>query len=318
MSDSVINQLFTERFRPKDLENLIVPPRIKNELSRGLIQNLLLYGSPGTGKTSTMFILSKDHPTLLINARAEANIELVRTKVSNFCATMSLEGGKEKLKCVLIDEFDGASPAFFDAVKVPIEKFANTTRFIACTNFIQKIPEAVQDRFNCISYDAINTDEENYLIDEYKKRVTLILNATKITYTDEILNKFIYNDFPSLRAMMTKLQSFYLRGVKELNAKNFNINFDFVDLFELCLKKSDKPYENYKFIISQFSSKIDDGMIALGGDFIEYLKTNAPNKMDKIPLILIAVAEHQAQRTMVIDPLVTLLSLVFKIQMILN
>jgi len=36
---SVLNQLFTEKFRPKELASLIVSERIKKELSRGLVQN---------------------------------------------------------------------------------------------------------------------------------------------------------------------------------------------------------------------------------------------------------------------------------------
>ena len=47
---STINALFSEKFRPNSLNDLIAPARIKNELSKGLIQNLLLYGSAGTGK----------------------------------------------------------------------------------------------------------------------------------------------------------------------------------------------------------------------------------------------------------------------------
>jgi replication-associated recombination protein RarA len=314
---SSIQMLFTERFRPKELSSLIAVPRIKNELTKGLVQNLLLYGTPGTGKSSTLFIIAKNHPTLYINAREEANIEMIRNKVSKFCATISLEEKKEKLKCILLDEFDGASAAFFDAVKVPIEKYANMARFIASTNYIEKIPKGVQDRFNCISFDPINNEEETYLLSEYKKRVSTILNATKITYTDEILDKFIKNDFPSLRALMVKIQSFYLQGVTELNDKNFNINYDYKDLFELCLSDA-KPYENYKFIVGEYSSRIDDAMHILGNDFVEYIKDNHPNKIDKIPLIIIAVAEHQAQRTLVIDPLITLLSCVMKIQIIVN
>lgn len=317
MSDT-INQLFTEKFRPKELSSLIAPDRIKKELSRGLIQNLLLYGSPGTGKTSTLWILAKGHPTLYINAREEANVETIRNKVSKFCSVMSLEEGREKLKCVIFDEFDGASGAFFDAIKVPIEKYANMARFIASTNYIQKIPDGVKDRFNLISYDAIDLKEEEYLISEYKKRVVLILNACKIRYTEEILDKFVRNDFPSMRRLMNKLQSFYLQKIEEINDKNFNINFDYEDLYKMCLQKPDKPYENYKFIVGEYGSRIDDAIASLSEDFIEYIKSNAPNKLDKVPMIIISAAEHQAQRTFVIDPLITLLSLVYKIQMIIN
>lgn len=310
--------LFTEKFRPQELSSLIIPKRIRDELSRGLIQNLLLYGSPGNGKTSTLLILSKNHPTLFINARSEANIEIVRNKISNFCSVISLEDGKEKLKCVVLEELDGATPAFFDAIKVPIEKYAHLVRFIAATNYIQKIPEGVISRFNPISFDAISKKEEEFLFGEYKKRITLILNATKITYTDEILDKFIKNYFPDMRSLLNRIQSFYLQKITTLDEKNFNINFDFEDLYKLCLNKPDKPYENYKFIVSEYGSRIDDTLNALGTDLIEYIQTNVPNKIDKIPLIIIAVAEHQAQRTFVIDSLVTLLSCIYKLQIIIN
>jgi len=199
-----------------------------------------------------------------------------------------------------------------------MERYSNVARFIASCNYIQKVPDAIQSRFNCISFDAINNEEEEFLIAEYKKRVMLILNAAKITYTPEILDKFVRNDFPDMRSLMNKLQSFHLQGITELNAKNFNINFDFEDLYKLCFNKPDKAYENYKFIISEYASRIDDALNALGQDLIEYIKSNVPTKIDKIPMIIIAVAEHQAQRTFVIDPLITLLSCVYKIQLILN
>lgn len=315
---NTIQELFTEKFRPKELSSLIAPERIKRELSRGLVQNLLLYGSAGTGKTSTLFILSKPYTTLYINASSERGIDTLRDKIGKFCATISLEGGKEKLKCIILDEVDGATPEFFNAFKASMERYSNVARFIASCNYIQKVPEAIQSRFNCISFDATNNDEEEFLINEYKKRVMLILNAAKITYTPEILDKFVRNDFPDMRSLMNKLQSFHLQGITELNAKNFNINFDFEDLYKLCFNKPEKAYENYKFIISEYASRIDDALNALGQDLIEYIKSNVPSKIDKIPMIIIAVAEHQAQRTFVIDPLITLLSCVYKIQIILN
>jgi len=313
----ITNQLFTEKFRPKDFSSLIAPDRIKRELSKGLILNTLFYGSPGTGKTSAMWIMAKGHSTLYINGK-DAKVEVVGNQLSRFCSTISLDDGKEKLKCVLIDEVDGASSAFFDAIKVPIEKYSNLARFIVATNYIQKIPEGVFSRFNNISFDPINNEEELYLMTEYKKRITLILNAAKISFTEEILHKFVKNEFPDMRRLMNKIQSLYLQGIKELSEKNYNINYNYEDLFKLCLTKPDKPYENYKYIVGNFVTNHDDAIFSLGQDFIEYLKQNAPTKIDKIPMIIIAVAEHQYQLQFVIDKLVTLLSLVFKIQIIIN
>jgi replication factor C small subunit len=315
---SIVTELFTEKFRPKALETLIAPMRVKSELSRGLVQNLLLYSnSPGTGKTTSLFILSAPYTSLYINASSEGRIDLIRERITKFCSTISLEGGSEKLKCVILDEFDGASTDFYLGIRAVMEKFAHVTRFIASCNYIQKIPEPVQSRFNCISYDPINSDEETYIFDEYVKRIGKILTATTISYTPELLNKFIKNDFPDMRAILNKVQSFYLQGIHQLDERNFNINFDFEDLYKLCLT-GNEPYENYKLITSEYASKIDDTLMALSYDFVEYIKVNAPNKIDLIPMVIITVCEYQAQRLQVIDASITLLACVYKLQQILN
>ena len=298
---------------------LIAPPRIKEELSKGVIQNTLFGGPQGTGKTSSMFLLTKDYTTLYINASSEGKIDTIRDKITKFCSTISLEGGKEKLKVVLLDEMDGVtSDDFFNALRAVMERFASVARFICTCNYKEKIPEPVLSRFNVVSFYPINEEEETYVVNEYKKRISIILTAAKIEHNDQILDKFIKNDFPDLRSMLNKIQSFYTRGIKELNDKNFNINYDFSDLFDLVLSKPDKPYENYKFIIDKYASKIDDAMVSFGHDFIEYLKSNSPNKIDKIPLVLIATAEGIYQKEFSIDKIITLLALIFKLQTIIN
>jgi len=44
----------------------------------------------------------------------------------------------------------------------------------------------------------------------------------------------------------------------------------------------------------------------------------APARLDKLPAVLIVTAEYQYQKSFVIDPLITLLAAVFRIQQILN
>jgi len=315
---SITNELFTEKFRPKSLDQLIAPQRIKSELSRGVIQNLLLHGSAGTGKTSSLFIISEPYTNVYINASSQRGIETVRETIPRFCSTISLEGGKEKLKVVILDELDGATEEFYKALRASMERYASVARFIASCNYIQKIPEPVQSRFNCISFDPINKEEEDLIFDLYKKRVSAILNATKITFSEEILEKFVRNDFPDMRALMNKSQSFYLQGIKELNPKNFNVNFDFADLFRICMGTNTKPWDNYKLVVSEYSSRIDEAMAALGNDFPLFIKDNYPEKIDKLPMIVIAVAEYQYQVNFVVDKMITLLACIFKIQTILN
>ena len=315
---SIISQLFTEKFRPKSLNQLIASPRVKDELNKGLVQNLLLYGSAGIGKSSVLFILAEDHKNLYINASDERGIGIIRDKISRFAASNDIIDGTKTLKCVILDEIDGATEEFFKALRAVMEKYANNTRFIASCNYLQKVPEPIISRFHDISFDPIDNKEEQYLFEEYKKRIESVLKAAKIEYTEDIINKFLKLYFPDMRKIMNKLQGFYLRGVKKLDIDTFNTSFDFNDLFSQCLKKPDKPYKNYKELIGQYSSKVDEALAALGETFPSYLQTNAPKKIDRLPMILIAIAEYQYQKAFVIDPMITLLAAVYKIQTILN
>lgn len=42
-----VQQLFTEKYRPQNLSELILPQRVMNKFKDGLPQNILLAGSPG-------------------------------------------------------------------------------------------------------------------------------------------------------------------------------------------------------------------------------------------------------------------------------
>ena len=316
---SKVTDLFTEKFRPKNLKELIAPERIKSELNKGLVQNLLLHGPAGTGKTSTLFILAEGHDTLYINASEERGIGTIRDKIAGFCSTMSLDGGSENLKCVILDELDGATDEFYKALRAVMERYHSTARFIASCNYLEKIPPPVyKSRFHNIAYEPINDEEKKYMFGEYMKRVAAILKAAKVEYTDEILLQFVKNEFPDMRALMNKVQSLYLRGVTKLSEQNFNTNFEYKDLFNLCLNTSSKPYENYKVVVNEYGSRVDESLAALGKDFPEHLRNVAPDKEDKLPMVVIAIAEYQYQKSFVIDPLITLLAAIYKIQNILK
>jgi len=76
--------------------------------------------------------------------------------------------------------------------------------------------------------------------------------------------------------------------------------------------------ENYKFLISNYASKVDNVLSSLGNELPDYIKDNAPQKINLIAPIIIEVADHQSKRNNVIDPAILMLSCVYKIQLILN
>ena len=133
---NIENILLTEKYRPKTLEDLITPARVGEKLSKGVYQHLLLHGSPGTGKTSAAKVLVKHfkHPYLYINASTDTSIDIVRNRITDFCANRSIMDEPGKLKVIILDEIDGVSDQFFKALRATMDQFAINARFIATCN----------------------------------------------------------------------------------------------------------------------------------------------------------------------------------------
>jgi DNA polymerase III delta prime subunit len=314
----MIQELLTEKLRPKMLKHMILPDRISKIFENGLGQNVLLSGSPGCGKTTLAKILASPFPHLFINVSDESSVEVIRTKITDFCSTISVMDGLSSKKIVILDEFDGASDQFYKALRGTIEKFAANSRFIATCNYINKVPEAIQSRFEVIDFNPVSTEEDNLLKAEWDKRVKLILGKINIGIDDSALAEFQKNYYPDFRAALNKIQSWMIEGVTNIDSdKVKEFGWSYEDIYNLIITEKD-PIKNYQNIVGMYQGKVDDVMSALGEEFINWLINNKPELKNIIPGVIVLVADHQAQRTQVIDPMVSLLSLVFQIQKLIN
>lgn len=314
---NTVNKLFTEIFRPNQLQNVVLLPRIYNELSKGLIQNILFFGGAGGGKTTLTRILSKGYDTLTINCSEERGIDIIREKIIGFSSSISLLGGKEQIKVIVLEECDGMTADAFDSLRAVIEKYADSVRFIGNCNNINKIPEPIQSRFNCIPCYPINNQEEEYLFNGYVKYVAQILDHIKCSYTDDVLREFIKINFPDMRSILNSIQSLYIQGAKELSRENLIKSFDCSDIFNRIVTDSD-PIENYKLIISEYSNKVDEAMLSISKDFVEFIRTTHPQYKNKIPMCIITIAEYMSQLPNAIDKTVVLLATIYKLQLIIK
>jgi DNA polymerase III delta prime subunit len=227
---------------------------------------------------------------------------------------MSILDGKSSKKIVVLDEFDGASDQFYKALRGTIEKFAGNTRFVATCNYINKIPDAIQSRFEVIDFNPVDASEETALKDEWKKRINIILNKIGISIDEESLETFQKNYYPDFRSALNRIQTWMLEGVKEVDSQKIKeFGWSYEDLYKMIVESKD-PVKNYQILVGEYSGKVDEIMSSLGDEFINWIIDNRPELKKIIPGVIVIVAEHQAQRTQVIDPMVSLLSLFFKIQ----
>ena len=315
----MIQALFTEKYRPKNLQDLILPDMVMNKFKDGLTQNMLLAGSAGTGKTSTAkaIVQQFELPYLYINASTDTSVDVIRTRITDFCSTMSILDDRDKFKVVILDEVDGVSDQFFKALRATMEQFASNSRFIATCNYINKIPDPILSRFEVVNFD-FNKTEEAELTKKYIRRVYDICGKEEMTIEKPALVEFVRRNFPDLRSTLNKLQGYKSQGTTNITVEDVKkFNSVYKDVFELIFNETN-PVKNYQYLVGEYSNRVDDVLQTLGEEFIEYIQVEKPNAVKFIPQIAIVVAEHQAQRTLVIDAVITMLSCVYKIQEIVR
>lgn len=207
--------LFVEKYRPKSIEECILPESIKNTfreiVKSGECQNLLLSGKPGTGKTSVAKALCNDLDCdwIMINCSEDGNIDTLRTKIRSFASTVSLS---DKRKVVILDEFDYSNASSIQpALRGAIEEFAGNCRFILTCNYKNRIIEPIHSRCTTIEF-GIPSKEKPKMAKEFMSRCEMILDEEGITYDAKVLVELIMKYFPDFRKILNELQRYSVSG----------------------------------------------------------------------------------------------------------
>jgi phage-related protein len=130
--------------------------------------------------------------------------------------------------------------------------------------------------------------------------------------------ELVKRKFPDMRGMLNQLQGFKSQGVETItldDVKRFSSVYR--DIYDLVIDGTD-PVKNYQYMVSNYSNRVDDVLQSLGAEFIEFIRTERQSCTGLIPQIVVTVARYQAQRTQVIDPVVTMLACIYELQTILK
>ena len=215
MTATVMEYLWVEKYRPKVIADCILPSAMKKTFTdmveSGEVQNLLLSGGAGCGKTTVARALCNelDSDCIIVNCSEDGNIDTLRTRIRNFASTVSMSGNK---KVVILDEFDYSNAQSTQpALRGFMEEFSANCRFILTCNFKNRIIEPLHSRCTCINFQ-IPTKERPTLAKQMLQRVKGILDAEGIAYDDKVIIELIMKHFPDFRRILNELQRYSVSG----------------------------------------------------------------------------------------------------------
>lgn len=207
--------LWVEAYRPKKIEDCILPEAQKKDfrvmLDRGEIQNMLLCGGAGMGKTTIARALCNELDTdyIIINGSEESGIDVLRTKIKQFASAVSFSG---KPKVVILDEADYLNPnSTQPALRAFIEEFSNNCRFIFTCNFKNRIIPPLHSRCAVIEF-KIGKDDKAQIAAGFFKRVLEILRNENIEFDKKVVAKVVEKHFPDYRRVLNELQKYSASG----------------------------------------------------------------------------------------------------------
>ena len=180
-----------EKYRPRYIENIVMDETISKEINNMVknkdIPNMILTGTPGIGKTTTLLCLAYQlygphvqEAVLELNASDDRGIQSINTSVINFCNYLlsyknDVKSPYAKHKLIIFDEADNMTDKALPIISMLMDKYHETTRFVFTCNVSSKIIESIQSRCKILRFSRLTSV---FLI----KRLTEICKYENIKY----------------------------------------------------------------------------------------------------------------------------------------
>jgi replication factor C subunit 3/5 len=241
---------WVEKYRPINFEDIVLDESnyniLKNILEFNYFPNMLFYGPPGIGKTTTIINvinkyqennnLNKRGQMIHLNASDERGIDIIRYQINNFVNSKGFfENG---VKFIILDEIDYMTKNAQQALKYLVQAYNFNIRFCLICNYISKVDESLQNEFVKFRFSYLENKNIYNFLNKINNKEKLNLDSEKII---NIIN-YYKND---IRSMINYMQCNSISELKILTSKNY------LKLIELLKNKNKNEYINYIYYLSK-------------------------------------------------------------------
>ena len=297
--------LWVEKYRPKTIEDCILPENIKKTFKTSYIKvKYLTYfwtGSAGCGKTTVAKALCNELgvDVYVINGSDEGRfLDTVRNTAKNFASTVSL-ASTAKHKVIIIDEADNTTNDVQLLLRAFTEEFSGNCRFIFTCNFKNKIIEPLHSRCACIDFST-NSKSKPQLAAQFFKRIQEILDAESVEYDNKVLVELINKHFPDWRRVLNECQRYSAGGKIDTGIL---ATFSDVKVNDLVKKLKEKDFpEVRKWVVNNLDN---DTSVLLRRIYDACYDSMVPNS---IPAAVLTLAKYQYQMAFVADQEINMLA----------